>query len=76
MRHNSLRTLLSLAAVHNLEVKQLDVRTAFLRGELEEDVFIYAPKRAGYAPVTVLKLDKSLYAWSKASTSRIQHCVK
>jgi hypothetical protein len=66
MRHNSLRTLLSLAAVHDYEIKQMDVRTAFLHGELEEDVFIYAPEGSGYPPNVILKLDKSLYGLKQA----------
>jgi hypothetical protein len=66
MRHNSLRTLLALAAVHDYEIKQMDVRTAFLHGELEEDVFIYAPEGSGYPEGSILKLDKSLYGLKQA----------
>ena len=80
MRHNSLRTLLSLAAVNDLEVKQMDVKTAFLHGELEEDVYIYAPKGAGYEPGTILKLNKSLYGLKQAprvfNTVLNEHIVK
>jgi len=65
MRHNSLRTLLALAAVHDYEIKQMDVRTAFLHGELEEDVYIYAPEGSGI-PGGILKLDKSLYGLKQA----------
>ena len=66
MRHNSLRTLLALAAVHDLEIKQMDVKTAFLHGELEEDVYIYAPEGSGYPADAILKLDKSLYGLKQA----------
>ena len=66
MRHNSLRTLMAIAAVNDLEVKQLDIRTAFLHGYLEEDVYIYAPKGSGYEPEDILKLDKSLYGLKQA----------
>ena len=38
MRHNSLRTLAGVSGVNDLEVKKMDVKTAFLHGELEEDV--------------------------------------
>ena len=45
MRHNSLCALIAIAAVNDLEDKQLDVRTAFLHEYLEEDVYIYAPSK-------------------------------
>ena len=80
MRHNSLRTLLSLAAVHDYEVKQMDVTTAFLHGELEEDVYIWAPEGSGFDPGTVLKLDKSIYGLKQAprvfNTSLNKHIVE
>jgi len=66
MRHNSLRTLLSLAATHDWEIKQMDVRTAFLHRELEEEVYIYAPEGSGYPEGAILKLDKSLYGLKQA----------
>jgi len=66
MRHNSLRTLLALAAVHDYEIQQMYVTTAFLHGELEEDVYICAPEGAGFLPGTVLKLDRSIYGLKQA----------
>ena len=39
----SLRILLALAAVHDWEIHQLDVKTAFLYGELKEDIYVEAP---------------------------------
>ena len=66
MRHNSLRTLLALAAVNDWEVQQMDVATAFLHGELQEDVYIWAPEGTGFEPGTVLKLDRSIYGLKQA----------
>ncbi len=37
-RHSSIRTLLALANKHNLEVHQMDVKTAFLNGYIEHDI--------------------------------------
>ena len=36
----SIRVILGLAASMNLELEQLDVKTAFLHGDLDEKIFI------------------------------------
>lgn len=40
VKHSSIRTLLSIVAIHDYELEQLDVKTAFLHGELEEDIYL------------------------------------
>ncbi|KAG8473076.1 hypothetical protein CXB51_035013 [Gossypium anomalum] len=40
VKHSSIRALLGIVAMHDLELEQLDVRTAFLHGELEEDIYM------------------------------------
>lgn len=63
VRHTSIRVLLVIVAHQNLELEQLDVKTAFLHGELEEDIYMtqpdgfYIPGKEDY----VCKLKKSLY---------------
>ena len=37
-RIKSIRMLIALAAVYGLEIHQMDVKTAFLNGELEEEI--------------------------------------
>lgn len=61
VRYESVRCILSLAAANRMTVKQFDVKTAFLNGDLNEDVFIAQPD--GYQDRTdrVCKLQKSLY---------------
>lgn len=36
----SIRLLLSLVATHDLEVEQMDVKTTFLHGDLEEEIYM------------------------------------
>ncbi|GJZ08618.1 retrotransposon protein, putative, ty1-copia subclass [Tanacetum coccineum] len=42
VKHGSICTLLSIVAMHDYE--RLDVKTAFLHGELEEDIYMEQPK--------------------------------
>lgn len=63
VKHSSIRTLLSMVAMHDYELEQLDVKTAFLHGELEEDIYMEQPE--GFITPgkenLVCKLKKSLY---------------
>ena len=63
VKHSSIRILLALVAQLNLELAQLDVKTAFLHGELEEEIYMTQPE--GYTDAGgrnwVCKLNKSLY---------------
>jgi len=43
-RITSIRVLIALAAIHNLEVHQMDVKTGFLNGELEEEIYMEQPE--------------------------------
>ena len=42
-KHSSIRILLAMIAQFNLELAQMDVKTAFLHGDLEEDIFMSQP---------------------------------
>ena len=63
VKHSSIRTFLSIVASHDLELEQLDVKTAFLHGELEEDIYMDQPE--GFIvpgkEKYVCKLKRSLY---------------
>lgn len=66
-KYSTLRVLLSMAAAQDLEMHQLDIKTAFLNGVLEEQVYIQQPP--GYEegePGTVCHLHKSLYGLRQA----------
>jgi hypothetical protein len=61
-RPTTLRILLAHAAANDLEVKQLDVRTAFLNGKLEEEIYISVPEGLGpMPPGYTCRLNKALY---------------
>ena len=38
VKHSSIRALLGIMAFHDYELEQLDVKNAFIHGELEEDI--------------------------------------
>nr|GEY63909.1 zinc finger, CCHC-type [Tanacetum cinerariifolium] len=67
-RITTIRLLLALAAIHNLVIHQMDVKTTFLNGDLDEEVYIKQPK--GFVMPgnkhKVCKLVKSLYGLKQA----------
>ena len=44
VKMTSIRTILSIAASLDLEVEQLDVKTAFLHEDLEEEIYMEQPE--------------------------------
>jgi hypothetical protein len=57
----SLRVILAMAAEMNLEVHQMDVKSAYLNGELKEEIFMHPPPGFGAPSGTVLRLLKAVY---------------
>ena len=43
-RISSIRVLITIASVHNLVIHQMDVKTTFLNGELEEEIYMDQPE--------------------------------
>ncbi len=75
VQFSSIRVLLAFAAQHNMEIHQMDVVTAFLNGNLEEEIYMQQPE--GYVVPgkenLICQLKKSLYGlkqsprcWNKA----------
>ena len=68
-KFNSLKNVLSIAAINDYEIDQMDVSTAFLIPELKEDIFMEQPK--GFEELgqenKVSKSNKSLYGLKQAS---------
>ena len=63
VKHSSIRIFFSIVAMHDLEFEQLDVKTPFLHGELEEEIYMDQPE--GFIVPGkenfICKLKKSLY---------------
>ena len=69
VRFSSIRTLLAFAVNNDMIVHQMDVVTAFLNGELQEEIYMQQPP--GYEVADgdklVCRLKKSLYGLKQAS---------
>ena len=65
---NTVRVLLSLALNHDWSLHQMDVKNAFLHGELEEEVFMQLPPGHPNSsdPNLVCKLHKAIYGLKKS----------
>ncbi|GJY29354.1 zinc finger, CCHC-type containing protein, partial [Tanacetum coccineum] len=67
-RIGTIRLLIAMASIHNLVIHQMDVKTAFLNGDLDEEVYMNQPH--GFIMPgnenKVCKLIKSLYGLKQA----------
>ena len=81
VKHSSIRILLALVAQFDLELAQLDVKTAFLHGTLNEEIYMTQPDgfKVPGCKEWACKLNKSLYGlkqsprqWYKRFDSFIQ----
>ncbi|GKD05978.1 retrotransposon protein, putative, ty1-copia subclass [Tanacetum coccineum] len=67
----AIRILIAIVAFYDYEIRQMDVKTAFLNGYLEEDIYMVQledfvdPKH----PKKVCKLQRSIYGLKQASRS-------
>ncbi len=67
----SIRCILALAAIEDMEIHQMDVKTAFLNGDLEEEIYMEEPE--GFTQEgehLVCKLHKSLYGLKQSPRVR------
>ena len=65
----SIRILLSITAHYNYEIWQMDVKTAFLNGNLEDEIYMMQPESfiAKNQEHIVCKLKRSIYGLKQAS---------
>ena len=72
---NSVRIILAIAAYFDYEIWQIDVKTAFLNGNLAEDLYMMQPE--GFVDPTnagkICKLQKEIHLWIKASISELEY---
>ncbi|KAH9132266.1 hypothetical protein LEN26_007465 [Aphanomyces euteiches] len=71
-KFTAIRVLLSTAAKYNIDLQQMDVNTAFLNSDLDEDIYMQVPDgldvkaTQGQTSKLVLKLKKSVYGLKQA----------
>lgn len=63
----TIRFLLALAVKEDLDIDHMDAVTAFLQGDLEEEIFMLQPEGFGNNS-KVCRLRKSLYGLKQASS--------
>ncbi|CAH9069617.1 unnamed protein product [Cuscuta europaea] len=66
---DSFRIIMALVAHFNLELHQMDVKTAFLNGDIDETIYMVQPENfvIGDPKQMVCKLTKSIYGLKQAS---------
>ena len=67
-RYTTIRTIISLAAVFGWKLHQMDVKTTFLNGKIEEELYIEQPEDfvTNGDKFQVCKLKKALYGLKQA----------
>ena len=67
-RYTSIRTIISLVSIFGWKMYQMDVKTAFLNGNIDQEVFIEQPE--GFVlhsrETQVCRLRKALYGFKQA----------
>lgn len=67
VRYNTLRILICLSASLGLKITQMDAVTAFLNGELKEEIYMDQPEAFGDQTARKCKLIKSMYGLKQSS---------
>ncbi|KAH9806493.1 hypothetical protein KPL71_002780 [Citrus sinensis] len=82
VKHSSIRILLAMVALLDLELEQMDVKTAFLHGNLEEQILMVQPegfecKDQGGVAYLLLYVDDMLIASKyKSEIKRLKNMLK
>ena len=65
-KYSTLRALLAIAAANDMELQQLDITTAFLNGELAEEVYVLQPPGFEDGTGRAAHLHRALYGLRQA----------
>ena len=63
---DSIRLVLAIAASKGWKVHHMDVKSAFLHGEIQEKIYMHQPEGLQEDPSVVCMLNKSLYGLKQA----------
>jgi len=66
LKHDSLRILTAISTQLNFNIKQIDINSAYLNAELEEDIYLEIPKGHPDHGKLFWKLKKALYGLKQA----------
>jgi hypothetical protein len=67
VKFTSIRTLLALAAHLDLEIHQVDIKTAFLNGKLDKEIYLRPPPGADTDKSLIWLLHRPLYGLKQSS---------
>ena len=76
VRYETVRILLALCALEDWELEALDVKTAFLYGELDEEIYMEQPEGFVKDSMKVWRLRRALYGLKQAGLSWWRACTK
>ena len=77
VRSTAVRIIFAIATYYEMELLHADIKTFFLYGEMDEDVYMEQVKEyAELGPEYVCKLDKSLYGTKQAARCANDKLVK
>lgn len=68
VRNTTIQVVIALAAIEDMHLRTVDISNAFLKGDLEEEIYMKQPE--GFrelGPEYVCKLQKSIYGLKQAS---------
>jgi hypothetical protein len=68
----TVHTLIAVAAVHSWAISQMDVKNAFLHGDLREEVYMHPPPGVEVPPGHVYHLWRALYGLKQAPRAWFQ----
>lgn len=66
VRYTSIRFLIALAAQQNMKIHQMDAVTAFLQGNLDEEIYLEQPENFNDNSGRVCKLNRAIYGLKQA----------